>query len=120
MLRFAKIYAICCIYIHIYIYIYKHIYIHTCIRTLTFWFTKYKEGSIDRAQIEQVELYRLHQKVTTACFILRKNFQVTDEIRKQEGFYALDELFLSFSFKIENFSSKHKLHRFDPPKYEIA
>ena len=25
------------------------------------------------AQIEQIELYRLPQKVTTACFILRKN-----------------------------------------------
>ena len=24
------------------------------------------------------------------------------------------------SFKIQNFSSKHKLHRFDPPVYEIS
>jgi hypothetical protein len=30
-----------------------------------------------------------------------------------------EKVFVS-SFKIQNFSSKHKLHRFDPPVYEIA
>ena len=29
-------------------------------------------------------------------------------------------LSLSFTFKIENFSSRHKLHRSDPPEIEIA
>ena len=46
------------------------------------------QRGLNIAQIEQIELYCLPQKVTTACFILRKNVQVTDEFRKQEGFYA--------------------------------
>jgi hypothetical protein len=32
----------------------------------------------------------------------------------------LSKQFLFSSFKIQNFSSKHKLHRFGPPVYEIA
>ena len=38
------------------------------------------QRGLDIAQIEQIELYRLPQKVTTVCFILRKNLQVTDEV----------------------------------------
>ena len=32
----------------------------------------------------------------------------------------LSKLSLFMSFKMQNFSSKHKLQRFDPPVYEIA
>ena len=34
--------------------------------------------------------------------------------------FILSKLSLFKSFKMQNFSSKHKLQRFDPPVYEIA
>ena len=66
------------IHIYIYIYIYIYVYIYVCI------YVNVKVYEIQRglnnAQKGQIELYRLPQKVTTACFILRKNLQVTSVI----------------------------------------
>ena len=55
------------------IYLYIYIYIYIYVNVLAYGIQR----RLNIAQIEQIELYHLPQKDATACFILRKNLQVT-------------------------------------------
>ena len=59
------------LYVYIYIYIYIYMYVNVLVYEI--------QRGLNIGQIEQIELYRLPQKVTEACFILRKNLQESPE-----------------------------------------
>ena len=50
------------------------------------------QRGLNIAQIEQIELYRLPQKITTACFILRNNLRAGHEAGAEAAIHAMHQI----------------------------